>query len=105
LATSRLTIASGITPITSPPAAMRAAGQRAHQAEPPAAIDDADAAPASAAPTCGPARYSADRRGGGPAVDGEALHARSSIISFAVALALPTTPGMPAPGWVPAPTR
>jgi hypothetical protein len=31
--------------------------------------------------------------------------ARSSSISPAVALALPTTPGMPAPGWVPAPTR
>ncbi len=30
---------------------------------------------------------------------------RSSSISPAVALALPTTPGMPAPGWVPAPTR
>src|SRR5690606_19978436 len=32
-------------------------------------------------------------------------HAKSPSISPAVALALPTTPGMPAPGWVPAPTR
>ena len=31
--------------------------------------------------------------------------ARSASISPAVALALPTTPGMPAPGWVPAPTK
>ena len=34
-----------------------------------------------------------------------AQRARSSIISPAVACALPTTPGMPAPGWVPAPTK
>jgi hypothetical protein len=27
------------------------------------------------------------------------------IIRLAVAFALPTTPGMPAPGWVPAPTK
>ncbi len=34
------------------------------------------------------------------------VHPRiSSIISPAVALALPTTPGIPAPGWVPAPTK
>ena len=31
--------------------------------------------------------------------------ARSDSITWAVALAEPTTPGMPAPGWVPAPTR
>jgi hypothetical protein len=30
---------------------------------------------------------------------------RCAIISPAVALALPTTPGIPAPGWVPAPTK
>src|SRR5690349_21555888 len=31
--------------------------------------------------------------------------ARSAIMSPAVAFALPTTPGIPAPGWVPAPTK
>ena len=30
---------------------------------------------------------------------------RSDSISAAVAFALPTTPGIPAPGWVPAPTK
>ena len=41
-----------------------------------------------------------------PAGRGEIGHARkSAIISPAVALAEPTTPGMPAPGWVPAPTK
>jgi hypothetical protein len=33
------------------------------------------------------------------------VHNRSSSINPAVALALPTTPGMPAPGCVPAPTK
>ena len=46
---------------------------------------------------------------GPPPRSGEDPHAptfaRSSSISPAVAFALPTTPGMPAPGWVPAPTR
>src|SRR5690606_27715793 len=36
---------------------------------------------------------------------GEDHPARSSSISSAVTLAPATTPGMPAPGWVPAPTR
>jgi len=37
---------------------------------------------------------------------GQVGHGRkSSIISPAVALAEPTTPGMPAPGWAPAPTK
>ena len=45
-------------------------------------------------------------RRGGAAVDGQGIHlARSSSIRPAVAFALPTTPGIPAPGWVPAPTR
>ena len=34
-----------------------------------------------------------------------AYRATPPSISAAVALALPTTPGMPAPGWVPAPTK
>ena len=42
--------------------------------------------------------------GRGPAIDGKAFHMSSSI-SWAVAFALPTTPGIPAPGCVPAPTK
>ena len=80
--------------------------QRAHQAKPPAAIDDADTALRQ--PRAHVARqFDVARIGrrGRAAIDGEALHLRSSIIRPAVALALPTTPGIPAPGWVPAPTR
>ena len=44
-------------------------------------------------------------RGGRTAIDRKALHFRSSSISRAVARALATTAGTPAPGWVPAPTR
>ena len=56
---------------------------------------------------CVPLRHPA---GGPPPRAGEDRHdsnhfAKSSSISPAVALALPTTPGMPAPGCVPAPTR
>ena len=46
-------------------------------------------------------------RGGRAAIDGETVQGRHgcSSISAAVALALPITPGMPAPGCVPAPTK
>ncbi len=54
-------------------------------------------------------RRGATRRvveGHGPLSGPLGVHpARSSSISPAVAFALPTTPGIPAPGWVPAPTR
>ena len=44
-ASSRSTSACGITPITSPPAAQRPVGNRAHQADAASAVDDAQAAP------------------------------------------------------------
>ena len=46
-----------------------------------------------------------DPLGRAPTRIARSARARSSIINPAVALALPTTPGMPAPGWVPAPTK
>jgi hypothetical protein len=42
---------------------------------------------------------------GGPPPRAGEDQARSPIINPAVAFALPTTPGIPAPGCVPAPTR
>ena len=79
---------------------------RAHQAQPTAAIDDADATFGKRA-TNGLGAFDIDGIGGGrgATVNGQTLHRRSSSINFAVALALPTTPGIPAPGCVPAPTR
>ena len=38
-------------------------------------------------------------------IGAEGQYIIGGITGAAVALALPTTPGMPAPGWVPAPTR
>ena len=81
-------------------------GHRAHQPAPPAAIDHPDPAPGQGAANLpGERNVTIVRRAGRSAIDRDPLQARSSTISRAVALALPTTPGMPAPGWVPAPTR
>ncbi len=82
-----------------------AVGDRAHQPEPAAAIDDADPPLGQRAPDVARG-FDIDRifGGRGPAIDGKALHI-SSNIKRAVALALPTTPGIPAPGCVPAPTK
>jgi hypothetical protein len=46
-----------MTPITSPPAASAASRQRAHQAQPPAAVDDADPAPRQFRPDLAGQRY------------------------------------------------
>lgn len=50
-----------------------------------------------------PALFALDRRS--DAALSSARYRASSSISLAVALALPTTPGIPAPGCVPAPTK
>ena len=80
---------------------------RTHQAQPAAAIDNADAALGK--PSTHSARgFNIDRISGccRSAIHSEAFQAaKSSNINFAVALALPTTPGIPAPGCVPAPTK
>ena len=81
-------------------------GKRTHQAQPPAAVDNVDPARGQCfAHFAGKLHIAWIGRRGRPAIDCDALHIRSPIISPAVALALPTTPGIPAPGWVPAPTR
>ena len=106
-ATSAPTNASGMIPITSPPAAKAEIGNRAHQPQTATAIDDTNAAFR---------KHASDRAGCldidrvfrccRTAIDRESLHySISSNISPAVAFALPTTPGMPAPGCVPAPTK
>src|SRR5690606_31886203 len=89
----------------------RPCGDRAHQPELAAAVDHADALARErvadlhrqffVARVLGTRRAAVDRH----APDRTGHWARSPSISPAVALALPTTPGMPAPGWVPAPTR
>src|SRR5690606_32801699 len=82
-----------------------AVGDRAHQPEPAPAIDDTDTACRKRAADVARG-FDIDRIFGrrGPAIDGKAFHI-SSNINWAVALALPTTPGIPAPGCVPAPTK
>jgi hypothetical protein len=96
LETSALTSASGITPITSPPASSAAC--HPHQAQPAAAIDQPDAAPGQrGADVAGEFDVAGIGGRGGAAIDGKAFHFMSSSIRRAVAFALPTTPGMPAP--------
>jgi hypothetical protein len=83
----------------------RALRHRAHQPAHAAAIDHADPALSEHGPGLARQRHvTGIGRGGRSAIDRDPFQARSSTISFAVALALPTTPGMPAPGCVPAPT-
>ncbi len=84
----------------------RAFREGAHQAKLAPAIDHANPAPGEgAADLAGQGDPARVRRRGRAAIDGETPHPRSSSISRAVALAPATTPGMPAPGWVAAPTR
>src|ERR1044072_7202981 len=99
-ATSALTKTVGMIPITSPPP------PRAHQPKLAAAIDPPDPAFGEPMPDH-PRRLDIDRirRARRPAIDCDTLHLLSPSINAAVALALPTTPGMPAPGCVPAPTK
>lgn len=86
----------------------RRVGNRAHQPQPPAAIDHPDPALGEGtADETGILDIDGIARGGRAAIDGETVEGRHgcSSISAAVALALPITPGMPAPGCVPAPTK
>ncbi len=87
--------------------ALLAGGDSAHQAELAAAVDHADAAAGEGVADLHRQLLVARVLGAGrAAIDREALHlVKSLIISPAVALAPATTPGIPAPGCVPAPTR
>ena len=93
------------------PAILRAPGNRAHQPELAPAINQPDAARGQCrADIIGKLDIARVFGRGRTAINGETFHAfaftaRSSSIKPAVAFALPTTPGMPAPGCVPAPTR